>query len=108
MLYPRIGETSHQAYMPRRKLPHSMKCGLYARHRKLYLKQKKMWDERRKHLPPWPREREILANFIHEEQNTNTCPKSNVLDAKNMGTTKRIFLNLRRTTKTREKGKKLI
>ena len=67
-----------------------------------------MWDERRKHLPPWPREREILANFIHEEQNTNTCPKSNVLDAKNMGTTKRIFLNLRRTTKTREKGKKLI
>jgi hypothetical protein len=39
---------------------------------------------------------------------TTTCPKSNGLDAKNMDATKGIVLNLRRTTTTREKGKKLV
>jgi len=48
-----------------------------------------------------------LANLIHEEQTTKTCPKSNVLGAKNIDTTKGIVLNLRRTTTTKERGKKL-
>jgi len=39
---------------------------------------------------------------------TTTCPKSNDLDAKNMDATKGIVLNLRKTTTTREKGKKLM
>lgn len=39
---------------------------------------------------------------------TTTCPKSNGLDAKSMDATKGVVLNLRRTTTTRGKGKKLV
>ena len=41
------------------------------------------------------------------EQTTKTCPRSNVLNAKNMDTTTGIVLSLRRTTITKERGKKL-
>jgi len=71
------------------------------------LRKKKMWDQRSKHLLPWLRERENLASLVHEEQTTKTCPKSNVLDAKNMDTTKGIVLSSRRTTITKERGKKI-
>ena len=57
-------------------------------------------------MQPWPRERENLANLVHEEQAIEICPKSNAFDVKNMDTTKGIVPNLRRTTTTREKGKK--
>lgn len=107
MLYLRIGETSHEAYMPRRKQPQLVKCGLYARQRKPNLKQRKMWDQRSKHLLPWPRERGNLANLVDEEQTIKTCLKSNAMDAKNIDTTKGIVLSLRRTTTTKERGKKL-
>ena len=56
---------------------------------------------------PWPRERENFANLVDEEQTTKTCPKSNVLDAKNMDITKGISLSLIRTKTTKERGKKL-
>ena len=94
--------------MPRRKQPLLVKCDLYAEQRKPDLRKKKMWDQRRKHFLPWPNERVNLTSLVHEEQTTKTCPRSNVLDAKNMDTTKGIVLSLRRTTTTREREKKLI
>jgi len=107
MLYLRIGAASHQSYIPRRKQPHSMKCGLYAGQSKPDLKQRKMWDQKRNNLLPWPRERENLANLVHKEQTTKTCPKSNAMDAKNMDITKGFVLTLRGMTTTKERGKKL-
>jgi len=55
---------------------------------------------------PWPKERVNFASLVHEEQTTKTCPRSNVLDAKNMDTTKGIVLSLKRKT-TKGRGKKL-
>jgi len=57
------------------------------------LKAKEDVDQMSKDLLPWPRERENLTNWVHEEQTTKICPKSNAMDAKNMDTTKRIVLN---------------
>jgi len=55
---------------------------------------------------------EYTSMYFCKESNkfveTTTCPKSNDLDAKNMDATKGMLLNLRRTTKTREKWEKLL
>jgi len=89
MLYLRIGATSHYAYMPRRKLPHSVKCGLYARQRKPDLEQNKMWDQRSKHLLPWPRERKQFGKFGPRRTNNNDMSKIQCFGCQEYGHYKR-------------------